>query len=222
MRGDVVTCSWRNGSAGIWLQWALGSMVGCGLGCFVGTWLGSPVLAVLAIGPGAATLQAAILGRYIRSRALWWILIGALAWPVSIPAGYVGTAIWLAVFGQVLIRPLGPLPPFSLAPLVNHGVGLLQLVLLVAPGGGAAGIVYGALQWLVISQPGFTERGWLAAHAASGLVLVAAFFSLLLALVEDNTFGGVAIAALGGAIYGAITGLPLSRMLASKRAVTAG
>jgi hypothetical protein len=220
VRAHVESDNWLNGSAVIWLQWTVGSIVGCALGCAAGIWFGSGLLVLLGVGLGEGGVHAAILGRYVHTRAWRWLLVAAIAWPISIVAGFVGGLIWLGVFGRDLTLAFGRWSPSPWPGALEISViEILRWLLWFAPGGGIAGIVFGALQWPSVRQSGAAKCSWLAAHGISGLLLAIVFFALLNALKSGNAANVLTLAAFGGAIYGAISGFPLSKMLAAKRAV---
>lgn len=189
----------------LWLEWALATMVGYGVGTLAvlpfavqlayaaqPAWLvGAVGGAVLGIAIGGA--QWLVLRRHGLAAGGWWVL-----------ASLVGAAIGLAL-GTALADSLAPAAARPPDRETAARLALVQAAISAGVTGAVFGLAVGAAQWLVLRAPGGLSAWWI---AANGLGWMAAL-GLGAALAEQVTVLGALVPA--GAAAGVITGLALQR-----------
>jgi hypothetical protein len=154
--------------------------------------------------------QGLVIRRYREHRARRWILVAIVAWPLCVVAGIVAGIAWNSLFGTAFSSATLPGPVTPLHPFANNLVGLLVSVLLLSPGGGVGGVLYGYLQWPSIRTDRAGQKSWLIAHAIAGLAIGYIFFGFVNAFNDHAIMQMLTFSAAGAAVYGAVTGIPLS------------
>ncbi|MGE0815761.1 MAG: SDR family NAD(P)-dependent oxidoreductase [Vicinamibacterales bacterium] len=189
----------------------IGTAAAAALG--VRAWLGEPAstpgrLAVLAIVAAVGAVEGGALGvlqwrvlreRLPRLRAFEWttptVILAVLGWLAGMtPSLFVATAV------EISPGPAAE-PP------------LAMVVAAAALAGAAAGLAFGAAQWLVLRRHAAGASAWIWIHApAWALAMAAIFLGASLPDADWPAAAGAAGGALGGVLLGLVTGLVARRL----------
>jgi hypothetical protein len=198
---------------------AAGGLVGIGTAAFaavgVTAWLGEPAtwtgrLLLLLLFAAVGVVEGGALG-WLQWRVLRSRLPGLRA------GEWVGITVTVAVLGwlvgmlpSTLAGGTGVVGETPVAPAAEPGLGLV--LLLAALAGAAAGLCFGAAQWLVLRRHARRAERWIWVHVpAWALAMAAIFLGAALPTTAwpgwlvgvSGTMGGV----VGGLLLGAVTGL---------------
>jgi hypothetical protein len=219
MQERIVMLESKQAGGWVWLQWVLANTVGTATSFAVGlglatlheTLYGSPTLyphytparesgaligaVFVVVGVAAYAVPGAmqwLVLRRLLPRVGWWVLTSALGFFGFIVAGATIFAISWGVAGRIA------------------GVGGVAAVELGAPigvivGTAAGGAVLGAMQWLVLRRRVSRAGWWVVTTMPAMFVGVVALWWASRGFDTDIAAAG----ALGGALYGAITGVVL-------------
>ncbi len=168
---------------------------------------------------------------------LWWVLASTMGWAVGRPAGvavgssgdiimagYVGVTVggvvagvlqWLVLRRQVARAGWWVMASAVAAAIVGvviFGVGVVSVDVGWVVGAGLFGTVLGVLQWRLVLRCRIARAGWWVLASTVGWVAGGPGVGFVSAIVGATWRAAVSWALLG-AVYGAITGPVLVRLL---------